>query len=470
MGDVACSDIDTIVTRLSSPARAHSAPLRRDRTPRARARAGAKPSPPAARRRGAARVRGRLARSGTTFLAGAIGAVPGICRPDRGDAAEGGDRGAGRRPEPEAAARIRRILERVRALALVRGARGVEQTPETAFVLGAALRAYPQARAVHVVRDGRDVVCSLLERGWLSADRTGGDDARLSYGAEARFWVEPERRVEFESAGDAARAAWAWNAYVSAARSVRERVLEVRYEALAESAPRIAEHLGIERRTARAESRALPRSFDRPLPPRPLARAARGRRAHCGTAPARARLRLRLAPGGGRGTLELCAAPSSSVWSFSRRRGLSAERPVRRLGRVGPSADSGRWLSDRDCAESCDQHDLCRKRHDRHALADQRKEVQRRRCQRLQAARDGGDGGNGSDRDRRQRGDEHGVRGECFRHGRGRRTARKCDAASMSGCHVQPSTVASGRTHSFSRSTRRRTRSTWRTAPPTRSP
>ena len=149
-------------------------------------------------------------------------------------------------PEPEAAARIRRILERVRALALVRGARGVEQTPETAFVLEAALHAYPQARAVHVVRDGRDVVCSLLERGWLSADRTGGDDARLSYGAEARFWVEPERRVDFESAGDAARAAWAWNAYVTAARSVRERVLEVRYEALVESAPRIAEHLGID--------------------------------------------------------------------------------------------------------------------------------------------------------------------------------------------------------------------------------
>ena len=78
------------------------------------------------------------------------------------------------RPDVEAAARIRRILERVRAFALVRGVRGVEQTPETAFVLAAALRAYPQARAVHVVRDGRDVVCSLLERGWLSAGRTGG--------------------------------------------------------------------------------------------------------------------------------------------------------------------------------------------------------------------------------------------------------------------------------------------------------
>jgi hypothetical protein len=186
-------------------------------------------------------------RSGTTFLAGAIGAVPGFADLTEVTPLKAAIPELVGRPEPEVAARIRRILERVRALALVRGSRGVEQTPETAFVLAAALRAYPQARAVHVVRDGRDVVCSLLERGWLSAGRAGGDDARLRYGAAARFWVEPERRAEFESASDAARAAWAWSAYVSGAQAVPERVLEVRYETLAEWAPRIAEHLGIER-------------------------------------------------------------------------------------------------------------------------------------------------------------------------------------------------------------------------------
>ena len=72
-------------------------------------------------------------------------------------------------PEDETARRLRTILERVRRLALVRGLRGVEQTPETSFVLGAALRAYPEAGAVHVIRDGRDVVTSLLERGWLNS-------------------------------------------------------------------------------------------------------------------------------------------------------------------------------------------------------------------------------------------------------------------------------------------------------------
>ena len=82
-------------------------------------------------------------------------------------------------------------------------------------MLGAALRAYPEARAVHVVRDGRDVVCSLLERGWLSAGaQAAATTRRLAYGAGARFWVEPERLAEFEAASDATRAAWAWRSYV----------------------------------------------------------------------------------------------------------------------------------------------------------------------------------------------------------------------------------------------------------------
>jgi hypothetical protein len=184
-------------------------------------------------------------RSGTTFLAGAIGGVPGFVDLTEVTPLKAAIPTLVGLPEAAAAACVRTILERVRALTLARGVRGVEQTPETAFVLAAALRAYPEAHAVHVVRDGRDVVCSLLERGWLSAGRAGADDAHLPYGAEARFWVSPDERPEFAQASDAARAAWAWRAYVTAARSVQERVLEVRYEALAESAPRLAAHLGI---------------------------------------------------------------------------------------------------------------------------------------------------------------------------------------------------------------------------------
>jgi len=185
-------------------------------------------------------------RSGTTFLARSIGSVDGFADLTEVTPLKAEIPALVRLPEADAAVRIRTILQRVRALAGVRGVRCVEQTPETAFVLAAALRAYPEARGLHVVRDGRDVVCSLLERGWLSASRQGADDARLPYGADARFWVDPARRAEFEAASDVTRAAWAWHEYVTAALAVQDRVLTVQYESLPEAAPLIAEHLGVE--------------------------------------------------------------------------------------------------------------------------------------------------------------------------------------------------------------------------------
>ncbi len=188
-------------------------------------------------------------RSGTTMLARAIGEPDGFV--DLGEVAplKAHVPTLTRLPEDEAARRIRRVLDRVRALSLVRGLRAVEQTPEMAFLAAAAARAYPRASVVHIVRDGRDVVCSLLERGWLSAGRTGRDDARLPFGAGARFWVEPERAPEFEQASDATRAAWAWRRYVTAGRA-HLGALELRYEDLVRdpsaAATAIAAHVGAE--------------------------------------------------------------------------------------------------------------------------------------------------------------------------------------------------------------------------------
>jgi hypothetical protein len=175
-------------------------------------------------------------RSGTSFVGRAIGGLPGFV--DFGEVTPW----KAALPAQPSASELRTILERIRRIGLAWGLRGVEQTPETAHVLGAALEAYPQALAVHVVRDGRDVVCSLLERGWLSADADGRDDARLPYGSEPRFWVEPERREEFAEVSDARRCAWAWRRYVEAVRSAGagDRLLEIRYEELARVADRLA--------------------------------------------------------------------------------------------------------------------------------------------------------------------------------------------------------------------------------------
>jgi hypothetical protein len=185
-------------------------------------------------------------RSGTSFMAGCLGELPGFV-----DLGEVGPlkvslRELARLPEEEAARRLRRTLERVRRLGLARRLRAVEQTPETSFVLPAALRAYPKAKVVHMVRDGRDVVCSLLAKGWLR-EREGADDVGMPYGAYARSWVEPERVQEFERASEARRAAWAWRRYLSAVRATAPGALEVPYEELAAdpaaTAQRIATHI-----------------------------------------------------------------------------------------------------------------------------------------------------------------------------------------------------------------------------------
>jgi hypothetical protein len=190
-------------------------------------------------------------RSGTTFLAGAIGSVPGFV--DLGEVApvKAAIPELATLPPPEAAARLRRILGLARRAGLVGHVRPVEQTPELAHVAAALPLAYPEGRVVHIVRDGRDVVCSLLEKPWLRRGEDAGDDAGIAYGSYARFWVEPERVREFESATDARRAAWVWRRYVSAARSSGAVSVELRYEEVAadpeDAATGLAESLGTPR-------------------------------------------------------------------------------------------------------------------------------------------------------------------------------------------------------------------------------
>jgi DNA-binding transcriptional ArsR family regulator len=173
-------------------------------------------------------------RSGTTFLADAIGGLPGFVDLTEVAALKAAIPELVELDRNEAARRLRRLLTVTRTLGLVRDLRAVEQTPETAFLLPAVAQAFPEAVLVHALRDGRDVVCSLLERGWLGAARAGGDDAFQPYGAEARFWVEPGREEEFAAASEARRAAWAWRRYVDAVLGSGVTVHEVRYECLAD--------------------------------------------------------------------------------------------------------------------------------------------------------------------------------------------------------------------------------------------
>ena len=183
-------------------------------------------------------------RSGTTFLAAAIGRCPGFVDLGEIHALKAAIPELQKLEIEAATRRVRGLLVVARRLSLVSGLRAVEQTPETGFVARAVQGAMPEGRFVHIVRDGRDVVCSLLEQGWLSAGRGGADDAGLAYGSHRRFWVEPDRHAEFERSSDAKRAAWAWRRYVEAARSADD-VLELRYERLAADPRATAEELSV---------------------------------------------------------------------------------------------------------------------------------------------------------------------------------------------------------------------------------
>jgi hypothetical protein len=185
-------------------------------------------------------------RSGTTFLAGAVGSQPGFVDLGEVQPVKVNTERWASISEADAATELRSTLERVRRLSFVRDLRPIEQTPELSFAVGAAVRAYPQATVLHIIRDGRDVVCSLLEKGWLR-ERRGHDDVGQPYGPYVRSWVEPERREEFARASEATRAAWAWRRYLTAARAVPEHTLEIGYEEIAadpaEAAERVAQRL-----------------------------------------------------------------------------------------------------------------------------------------------------------------------------------------------------------------------------------
>jgi hypothetical protein len=182
-------------------------------------------------------------RSGTTFLARAIGSVPGFLDLGEVPPLKASIPQLAQEGQADAARDLRRILSRARRAGLVGSVRPVEQTPEMAHIAALVPLAYPDARIVHLVRDGRDVVCSLLEKNWLRDGSRRADDAGLAYGAYARFWVEPERRREFESASDARRAAWVWRSYVTAARSARVPMLELRYERVVNERDAVAREL-----------------------------------------------------------------------------------------------------------------------------------------------------------------------------------------------------------------------------------
>jgi len=197
-------------------------------------------------------------RSGTTFLGSCIGALPDVSYHFEPRVTKAAARQVYQASwSDRRAARVFRSSYRLLLLAAGDGGRRfAEKNPENCFIVPFLARTFPGARFVQIVRDGRDVAVSHAEKPWLSAASAGsGRRGRggQAWGPWARWWVEPERTAEFESASDLTRTAWSWRRFTASARSALaelppERVLTVRYEDVVsrpqEAAQTLARFLG----------------------------------------------------------------------------------------------------------------------------------------------------------------------------------------------------------------------------------
>lgn len=206
-------------------------------------------------------------RSGTSFLGDALGGLPEFTYHYEPPLTKAAARYVheGRWSFARAALLYRFTYWWLAARRLEADLRFAEKTPQNAFVIGFLARAFPGAQFVHIVRDGRDAALSYRSKPWLRRD-AGGSGKRESggypFGPWARYWVEPERRAEFEATSDLHRCLWAWRRHTESALAQGAalpagRYLEVRYERLAQDplpeAHRLLDFLGI----AAADSRRL---------------------------------------------------------------------------------------------------------------------------------------------------------------------------------------------------------------------
>ncbi len=192
-------------------------------------------------------------RSGTSVLAGSLGAMPSVSYHREPVVMKAIVRHVGRGdwPAPRAQRAIRWVYRMLLVLHLDGDLRLVEKTPQNAFLVPTLAAAFPDARFVHIVRDGRDATVSYLEKPWVRqvfAWTRRRDPGGQPYGPFAPWWVEAGRRDEFESTSDVHRAVWVWRAHVEAARAGLASVdpsrwVEVRYEDLTRDPDAVAERL-----------------------------------------------------------------------------------------------------------------------------------------------------------------------------------------------------------------------------------
>jgi len=122
------------------------------------------------------------------------------------------------------------------------GDRFAEKNPSNIFISDTLLRIFPDAKFVHIYRDGRDVTCSLLRKPWLlrkSLNLNKREHSGYLSGPYPPYYIEKERRGEYYHTKDVHRCIWAWKRFVESGLHLKKimpptTLCHIQYEELVE--------------------------------------------------------------------------------------------------------------------------------------------------------------------------------------------------------------------------------------------
>ncbi|WP_019504101.1 sulfotransferase [Pleurocapsa sp. PCC 7319] len=95
-----------------------------------------------------------------------------------------------------------------------------DKTPRNSFIIPFLAQTFPNAKFVHIIRDGRDVALSLSKKPWYNNKFNGSimrEPGGYLCGSTPRFWVESDRHHEFATTDNIHRCIWLWRRYIEAA-------------------------------------------------------------------------------------------------------------------------------------------------------------------------------------------------------------------------------------------------------------
>lgn len=205
-------------------------------------------------------------RSGTTFLGECIASLPEVSYHHEPIAIKGAARHVymNHWSFPKARFYYRAVYRWLKRIHADGDLRLAEKTPRNCLIMSFLYRVFPDARFVYIVRDCRDAALSHSKKPWLSSKASGSgriEPGGYPHGPSARFWVEEDRRKEFENTSDIHRCAWNWRIYNE--HVIRElplmpesRLLMLKYENLVTDQKkwgnRILDFLEIDRQRSRS--------------------------------------------------------------------------------------------------------------------------------------------------------------------------------------------------------------------------